>query len=75
MKKIKTIMTVLLLVAALSSVNAQDANTILKKMDDVRYSRKDMRGKTKIVLIDKNGVEKTREANVIQKGNDKRIFS
>ena len=56
------------------SANAQDANTILKKMDDVMYSPKDMTGKTTIVLIDKNGKEKTREADVIQKGNDKRIF-
>ncbi|RLC24141.1 MAG: hypothetical protein DRH21_05985 [Deltaproteobacteria bacterium] len=56
------------------SANAQDANTILKKMDDVMYSPKDMTSKTKIVLIDKAGKEKTRESNVIQKGNDKRIF-
>ena len=56
------------------SANAQDATTILKKMDDVMYSPKDMTGKTTIVLIDKAGKEKTREANVIQKGNDKRIF-
>lgn len=72
--KIKTIMTVLLLVAALSSVKAQDANTILSKVDDVMYSPKDMSGKTKIVLIDKAGKEKTREAIIIQKGTDKRIF-
>ena len=56
------------------SANAQDANTILKNMDDVMYSPKDMTGKTKIVLIDKAGKEKIREANVTQKGNDKRIF-
>ena len=74
MKKIKTIMTILLLVAALSSVKAQDANSILKKMDDVMYSPKDMTGKTEIILIDKTGKQKTREANIIQKGNDKRIF-
>ena len=30
--------------------------------------------KTKIVITDKTGNEKTREANIIQKGNDKRIF-
>jgi outer membrane lipoprotein-sorting protein len=72
--KIKTIMTTLLLVAALSSANAQDANAILKKMDDVMYSPKDMTGITKIVLIDKAGKESTREANIIQKGNNKRIF-
>ena len=56
------------------SVNAQDANTILKQMDDVMYSPKDMTGKTKIVLIDKAGKEKTREAGITQKGTDKRIF-
>ena len=56
------------------NANAQDANTILTKMDDVMYSPKDMTGKTKIVLIDKAGKEKIREANIIQQGNDKRIF-
>ena len=75
MKKIKlSIVSIFLLIGGLLSVNAQDANTILKKMDDVMYSPKDMTGKTKIVLIDKVGKEKTREANIIQKGNDKRIF-
>ena len=54
--------------------NAQDVNTILKKMDDVMYSPKDLTGKNKIILIDKAGKEKTREANIIQKGTDKRIF-
>jgi len=52
----------------------QDANTILKKMDDVMYSPKDMTGSNKIILIDKAGKEKTREATMIQKGTDKRIF-
>ncbi len=56
------------------NANAQDANTILKKVDEVMYSPKDMTGKTKIVLIDKNGKQTTREANIIQKGTDKRIF-
>lgn len=56
------------------SAKAQDANAILKKMDNVMYSPKDMAGKTKIVLIDKKGNENMREANVIQQGNDKRIF-
>lgn len=38
------------------------------------YSPKDMMGKTKIVLIDKAGKEKTREANIIQKGTDNQIY-
>jgi outer membrane lipoprotein-sorting protein len=75
MKKIKlSIVSIFLLIGGMLSVNAQDANTILKKMDDVMYSPKDMTGKTKIVLIDKAGKENTREANIVQKGNDKRIF-
>ena len=56
------------------NVNAQDAVDILKKVDDVMYSPKDMKGKTKIILIDKAGKEKTREADIIQQGTDKRIF-
>ncbi len=71
--KLSVIVSTVILLAGLSA-SAQDANTILKKMDDLMYSQKDMTGKTKIVLIDKAGKEKTREANVIQKGNDKRIF-
>ncbi|MBA7592119.1 hypothetical protein ES708_34296 [subsurface metagenome] len=69
-----TIVSVFLLTGGMLSANAQDANAILKKMDDIMYSPKDMTGKTKIILIDKAGKQKTREANIIQKGNDKRIF-
>jgi len=65
---------VILLSGGMFSANAQDASTILNKMDDVMYSPEDMTSKTKIVLIDKAGKERMRESNVIQKGNDKRIF-
>ena len=64
----------LIVAGSIFSASAQDANTILKKMDDVMYSPKDMTGKNKIVLIDKNGKQETREASILQKGNDKRIF-
>jgi len=75
MKRMKfVIASGLLLLGGVLSANAQDANTILKKMDDVMYSPKDMTGKTTIIIIDKAGKQKTREANIIQKGNDKRIF-
>ena len=72
--KLLVLATTLIMIVGLFNTNAQDANTILKKMDDVMYSPKDMTGKTKIVLIDKAGKEKTREATIIQKGTDKRIF-
>ena len=73
-KILKTIVTAIILSGSLFSVNAQDANTILKKMDDVMYSPKDLTGKNKIVLIDKSGKQEIREATVQQKGNDKRMF-
>ena len=71
--KISVIVSTVVLLVGFSA-SAQDASDILKKMDDLMYSQKDMTGKTKIVLIDKEGKEKIREADIIQKGNDKRIF-
>ena len=71
--KISVLLSALFLLTGLNT-NAQDANTILSKMDDVMYSPKDMTGNNKIILIDKAGKEKTREATMIQKGTDKRLF-
>lgn len=73
--KIKLSLLIALMVSgSIFSAMAQDANSILKKMDDVMYSPKDMTGKNKIILIDKNGKEEVREATIQQKGNNKRIF-
>jgi len=66
--------TVLFGIGSIVSANAQDATTILKKMDDVMYSPKDMTGKNTIILVDRNGKEEIREAIIQQKGNDKRMF-
>ena len=68
------LMILLLISGAVSTARAQDARTILKKMDDVLYAPKDMTGTNKIILIDKNGKEEVREATVKQKGTDKRIM-
>jgi outer membrane lipoprotein-sorting protein len=62
------------LAASILSVDAQDASTILDKMDNVLYAPEDLTGTHTIVLIDKNGKQETREATVMQKGNDKRIM-
>ncbi len=66
------------ILAALAGVtltaHAQDAGTILKNMDGVLYAAKDMSGTNQIILIDKNGKQETREANVLQKGTDTRIM-
>ena len=71
--KLSVLVSALFLLISLNA-NAQDANTILKKMDDVMYAPKDMSATTKIVLVDKAGKEKVREATMIQKGTDKRLF-
>ena len=69
----KSTLSLLFLIAALLTVNAQNAIDIMKKMDEVLFSAKDMTSKTKIVLIDKANNEKIREATMMQKGTDKRI--
>ncbi|MBW6492353.1 MAG: outer membrane lipoprotein-sorting protein [Lentimicrobium sp.] len=68
------VITAIIVAGSMFSANAQDAGTILKKMDDVMYSPKDMTGKNTIILIDRNGREEIREATIQQKGTDKRIF-
>jgi len=68
------VMTAIIVAGGVFSANAQDASTILKKMDDVMYSPKDMTGMNKIILIDKAGKQEAREATIQQKGTDKRMF-
>ncbi len=74
MLKLSVLVSALVLFAGIFNANAQDANTILKNMDDVMYSPKDMAAKTEIILIDKAGKQKSRKATMTQKGIDKRIF-
>ena len=70
--KLSVLVSVLFLITGFS--NAQDASTILKKMDNVLYSPKDSKSKQKIIITDKNGKQKIREAIIMQKGMDKRLF-
>jgi outer membrane lipoprotein-sorting protein len=73
-----TIQTTIFILAlsggSMLTIHAQDALTILKNMDKVLYAAKDMTGTNTIVLIDKNGKEEVRAADVKQKGTDKRIM-
>jgi len=70
----RVVLTAIILSVSLISANAQDANTILQKMDNVMFSSKDMTAKTKIILIDKAGKEEVREAVMQQKGTDNRLL-
>lgn len=55
-------------------LQAQDAVGILKKMDEVLYAAKDQTGQVRMVLTDRSGKERIREATIWQKGTDKRLF-
>lgn len=74
-KKLKfSIILTVLFITVIYTGQAQDAGAILQQVDDVMNSAKDSKVKTKIVLINKAGNESTREAVLIQKGNNKRLF-
>jgi outer membrane lipoprotein-sorting protein len=73
-KILSTAFTAIIIAGSILSANAQDANSILKNMDNVMYAPEDMTGKNTIILINKNGKQETREANIKQKGTDKRII-
>ncbi|MBK9391354.1 MAG: outer membrane lipoprotein-sorting protein [Bacteroidetes bacterium] len=66
------------LIACLASVlmnaEAQDAAAILEKMDYIIIAPKDKTGNVKIILIDKTGKEKVREAQMLQKGPHNKLY-
>jgi len=76
MKKLQIsgLVSAIVLFTVLVNTSAQNANEVLQKVDEVLYSAKDQQNKVSIILIDKNGKESKREADVIQKGNDMRLF-
>ncbi len=52
----------------------QDAVSILWKVDKVIFAPKDKQGNVKMILKDKSGNEKIREAIMMQKGIDKKLY-
>lgn len=63
-----------LIILGTQFTSAQDAQTILAKMDKVMFSSEDKSGKVTIILTDKDGSEKVREAEMFQKGPDKKLY-
>jgi len=55
------------------NIMAQDAQTLLGKMDKVMFSAKDKQGVVQIILTNRQGKEKVREAVFMQKG-DKSLY-
>ena len=74
MKTIKLSVLVSALLLLVGVVNAQNASSILKQMDDVLFAPKDSKGKMTIIITDKKGKQKIREAISQQKGMDKKLF-
>ncbi len=74
--KIRISILTLIVSFLLSGLNvfSQDADDILGKMDKLMFSAKDKQGKVKIILTNKSGKEKIREAEMMQKGTDKRLY-
>lgn len=70
----KFLLILILIWAVVTNALGQDAAAILKKMDQIGFSPKDKQGKVAIILIDKNGNEKVREAMLYQKGPDKKLY-
>ena len=64
---------IFLLILSVSAF-AQDAGEILTRMDKISQAPKDKQGKVTIILTDKNGKEKVREATMLQKGPDKKLY-
>jgi len=56
------------------STSAQDAGEILARMDKIAQAPKDKQGKVTIILTDKGGKEKVREAIMLQKGPEKKLY-
>jgi outer membrane lipoprotein-sorting protein len=70
----KKLFITLITLAFVSGLVAQDAHDLLAKLDNIMFSPKDKQGKITIILIDKEGDESVREAEMYQKGRDKKLF-
>jgi outer membrane lipoprotein-sorting protein len=55
-------------------VLSQDANILLAELDNIMFSPKDKQGKVTMVITNKGGKEKIREAEMLQKGTDKKLY-
>jgi len=55
-------------------VHAQDAEKLLSDMDQIIFGPKDKQGTIIIKLVNKSGNEKIREATMLQKGTDRKLY-
>ena len=74
MKEINIILTCLIFVLNFDMTIAQSAASVLKEMDQLMSAPKDKEAKVKMILKDKSGKEKIREAIMQQKGQYKKLY-
>ncbi len=72
--KFRSLLIVVTLFAVGARATSQDARAILENMDKVIFSPKDKQAKVTMILTDKTGKEKVREAVMFQKGTDKKLY-
>lgn len=60
--------------ASPDAAKSQTATELLDKMDNIMFSPKDKQADVRMTLINKSGKEKVREAVMLQKGSDKKLF-
>lgn len=63
-----------LIIICMPDAASQDPALILAAMDNIIIAPKDKEGTVKIILIDKTGKEKVREAQMLQKGPHKKLY-
>jgi len=63
-----------ILAGAAAPLQANDAAGILKRMDEVLFAGQDQKSLITMELTDRHGNQRTRQARVWQKGDDKRLF-
>ena len=68
------LLPILLILWILPVTAQEDASTILAKMDKIMFSPKDKSGTLSMILVEKDGSEKVREAAMYQKGPDKKLY-
>ena len=73
-KYLLMLLPMMLLTFSVQNTSAQSAAEIMNKMDNILYAAKDQTSQLRMVLTDRNGNERVREASLWQKGTDKRMF-
>lgn len=73
-RRLISVLAIILPLAFMYNLHGQNADELLQKMDHIIFGAKDKQGHVKIILINKSGKEKVREATMMQKGTDKKIY-